>query len=73
MAIANLNYNGNHSNPSLLIGYNEERTITNVTFKNLTVNGLLISNTMKKPTWYLVSDFVPMFSNEHVLYLSFID
>jgi hypothetical protein len=71
ITINNLSYNGNHSNPSLMLGYDAERTISNIVFKNLTVNGLLISDTMKKPTWYQTSDFVPMYKNEHVVNLTF--
>jgi hypothetical protein len=68
----NLSYHGTHANPSILVGYDETRTITDVTFENLVVNGKLISDTMQKPTWYKAADFVPMYANEHVLNLKFL-
>ncbi|KAK9489021.1 pectin lyase fold/virulence factor [Lipomyces doorenjongii] len=71
VTIKDLVYNGTHANPSILVGYDEERTISNVQFINLTVNGLQIADTMRKPTWYLASDFVPLYANEHVLNLTF--
>jgi hypothetical protein len=73
VTINNLSYNGNHSNPWIFVGYDEKRVISNITFKNLNVNGNLISDTMKKPAWYRSSDFIPMFCNEHVLNLTFIN
>jgi hypothetical protein len=71
VVIKDLVYNGHHANPSQFLGYNEDRLITNVTFVNLTVNGLKISDTMRKPTWYNTADFVPLFANEHVYNLTF--
>lgn len=71
VVIKDLVYNGSHANPSQFLGYDENRLITNVTFVNLTVNGLKISDTMRKPTWYYTADFVPLFANEHVYNLTF--
>jgi len=70
--IKNLTYNGTHANPSIFVGYDETRTISNVTFENLVINGLLIADTMQKASWYLTSDFVPMYQNEHVIGLTFL-
>ncbi|KAI1380193.1 putative transmembrane protein [Hypoxylon crocopeplum] len=72
ITIRNLNYNGNHSTPSILTGYDETRRIEFITFQNLTVNGQHIYDAMQKPSWYLTSDFVPMFANEHVTNLTFL-
>jgi len=68
----NLSYNGTHANPSILVGYDDTRTIKDVTFENLVINGKLIADTMQKPTWYVTSDFVPMYANEHVINLRFL-
>lgn len=71
VTINNLKYTGTNALTSIFVGYNENRTISGVTFQNLTINGQTISSGMKKPGWYLPSDFVPMFANEHVLNLTF--
>ncbi|KAF2652499.1 glycoside hydrolase family 28 protein [Lophiostoma macrostomum CBS 122681] len=72
VTIRNMVYNGNHSNLNVLVGYDEERTISFVQFINLTVNGEVIYDTMPKPKWYSTSDFVPMYANEHVKNLTFV-
>ncbi|KAH8815528.1 endo-polygalacturonase [Xylogone sp. PMI_703] len=69
--IKDLTYSGTNANPSLLLGYDADHTISNVTFENLSINGQFIYDTMRKPTWYYTADFVPMFANEHVLNLTF--
>ncbi|GFF50723.1 hypothetical protein IFM58399_08883 [Aspergillus lentulus] len=69
--IKGLQYNGTNANPSMMLGYDEQRNITNVTFEDLVVNGKKIYDGMKKPTWYYTADFVPMFANEHVHNLTF--
>lgn len=71
ITIRDMTYIGNHSNPSLILGYDEERIIEFVTFENLTINGLYIADDMQKPSWYLTSDTVPMYVNEHVTNLTF--
>ncbi|KIM93159.1 glycoside hydrolase family 28 protein [Oidiodendron maius Zn] len=71
IVVKDLTYTGTHANPSLILGYDETHLIHNVTFDNLTVNGLQISSSMEKPSWYLTSDYVPMFANEHVTNLTF--
>ncbi|KAJ4322146.1 hypothetical protein N0V84_004981 [Fusarium piperis] len=69
--VRNLSYNGKNAGTSIFTGYNEERTISNVTFENLVVNGQTISDTMRKPGWYLTTDFIPLYANEHVKGLTF--
>ena len=71
VTIKNLNYTGTNAKPAIFVGYDEARTISNVTFENLVINGVQISDTMKKPGWYLTSDYVPMYQNEHVINLRF--
>lgn len=69
--IRNLTYTGTHSEMSHFVGYNETRTISNVTIEGLVINGKGIYDTMQKPSWYLTTDFIPAFANEHVLNLTF--
>jgi hypothetical protein len=71
VTIKNLNYTGTNAKPAIFVGYDETRTISNVTFVNLVINGEQISDTMPKPSWYLTSDYVPMYQNEHVINLLF--
>lgn len=59
-------------NPSVILGYDQSRGIENVTFENLRVGEKEIHETMDKPRWYMVSDFVPLFVNEHVKGVNFI-
>ncbi|KAH7247159.1 pectin lyase fold/virulence factor [Fusarium solani] len=71
VVIRNLNYNGEGSITSLFSGYDAERTISNVTFYKLTVNGQVITDSMKRPGWYLTTDFIPLHVNDHVHNLTF--
>lgn len=59
--VRNLSYKGTHANMAIFVGYDETRTISNVTFQNLTVNGLTIYDAMRKPGWYKTTDFIPAF------------
>lgn len=60
-------YNGDRSNLSLIIGYDEERKIKGITFDNLMINGEHIYDKMPgKPAWYKTSDMCNMFIGEHV-------
>ncbi|KAL5355579.1 pectin lyase-like protein [Aspergillus floccosus] len=65
------NHNSGTINPSQLLGYDETRRIENVTFENLRIGDRVIHDNMEKPRWYLVSDFVPLFVNEHVENIKF--
>jgi hypothetical protein len=71
VTIKNMVYNGTHANPSILEGYDSDRSINFITFENLVINGKQIADTMKKPTWYETSNFVPMFANDHTNNLTF--
>ncbi|WP_281225895.1 glycosyl hydrolase family 28 protein [Flavobacterium aquiphilum] len=68
----NINYNGKNANLSIIAGYDEQRKIKNVTFENLMINGILISDEMKgKPKWYKTADMARFFVGEHVEGVSF--
>jgi len=71
--IKNLSYGGSNAETAMMLGYNETAGIKDVTFQNLAVNGTVIADTMKKPRWFVTSDFVPMHVNEHVSNLRFLD
>ncbi|CAG8930074.1 unnamed protein product [Penicillium salamii] len=58
-------------NPSMILGYDQARQIENVTFENLKIDHLVVHDQMDKPAWYMVSDFVPLFANEHVKNIKF--
>lgn len=58
-------------NPSQVLGYNSTRNIQNVTFENLKVGGELVYEGMAMPRWFLISDYVPLFANEHALNVTF--
>lgn len=49
VTIKNLSYNGTHANPPILVGHDEDRNTTGVTFENLAVNSKQISDSMQKP------------------------
>ncbi|MDW4908835.1 glycosyl hydrolase family 28 protein [Streptomyces sp. ADMS] len=71
--IKNLTYNGTHANPSVMVGYDADHAIRNVTFQNLVINGRFIGNGMKKPGWYKFTDMMPAYANEHVLDTRFLN
>lgn len=66
VTIRNLSYNGDNANTAIMVGYDEDRMIEHVTFQNLTINGKAIYDAMQKPSWYLTTDFIPAYANEHV-------
>lgn len=70
--VKNLTYTGTHANPSLLLGYDADHAIKNVTFENLVINGRVIADSMQKPKWYQTTDAIQWFANEHVLNLRFL-
>ena len=60
-------YNGDRSELSMIIGYDETRKVKGVTFDNLVINGEHIYDKMPgKPGWYKTADMLPMFIGEHV-------
>ncbi|TLS48085.1 endo-polygalacturonase [Streptomyces montanus] len=71
--IRNLKYTGTHANPSVMVGYDADHAIKDVTFQNLVINGKFIGNGMKKPGWYKFTDMMPAYANEHVLNTRFLN
>ncbi|KAH6616385.1 glycoside hydrolase family 28 protein [Boeremia exigua] len=52
--------------PSQIAGYDAGRKVENVKIENLKIGGQYVHDGMAKPRWYMVTDFVPLFANEHV-------
>ena len=60
-------YNGKNAEVSIILGYNEERKVKNITFDNLVINGKKIYDDMPdKPKWYKTGDMGRIFIGEHV-------
>lgn len=59
-------------NAAMILGYDTARRVKDVVFENLSVDGRIIHENMDKPRWYMVSDMVPVFINEHVEGVKFI-
>lgn len=72
VVIRNLNYTGTNAGTSIFTGYDGEHLISNITFQNLTINGQSVNDKMRKPSWYLTTDFVPIYANEHVKNMTFL-
>ncbi|MFJ8542320.1 glycosyl hydrolase family 28 protein [Streptomyces sp. NPDC093586] len=70
--VKDLSYTGKPLATCMLLGYDADHPVKNVTFENLVVNGTVVADSMKKPAWYLTTDFVPMHVNEHVTNLRFL-
>jgi hypothetical protein len=70
--IKDLTYTGTNAEISMLIGLDADHLIKDVTFENLVINGRVIRDSGGKPAWYLASDGVPMFVNDHVRNLRFL-
>lgn len=69
----NVDFNGRHSNISVITGYDNERNIKNIVFENLKINGLNISDNMPdKPGYYKTGDMANILIGEHVEGISFI-
>lgn len=61
-----ISYNGAGDELSMIIGYDPERTVSDITFENLRINGVHIHDDMpEKPKWYKTSDFARIFVGEH--------
>ncbi|RBA14396.1 hypothetical protein FPRO05_03188 [Fusarium proliferatum] len=69
--LRDLKYTGTKASMSIFVGYDEDRTISSVTFENLVINGKAISDNMRKPGWYLTTDFIPAYANEHAHNMTF--
>lgn len=70
--VKDLSYTGKPLATCIMLGYDADHPVKDVTFENLVINGTVIADTMRKPTWYLTTDNIPMHANEHVLNLKFL-
>lgn len=62
-----ITYNGDRSEMSIIAGYDDTRKVTGITFDNLVINGVRISDDMEgKPKWYKTGDMARIFIGEHV-------
>jgi hypothetical protein len=69
----NIDYNGYHSNISVITGYDNERRVKNVVFENLKINGVIIADDMPgKPGYYKTGDMAKILIGEHVDGIRFI-
>lgn len=60
-------YNGNRAEVSFIIGYDPMRRVSGITFDNLVINGVRISDDMPgKPKWYKTGDMARIFIGERV-------
>lgn len=65
--LKNITYTGKHAELSVIAGYDDARMVKDVTFDNLVINGVHISDDMpQKPKWYEASDMARFFVGEHV-------
>lgn len=71
VTIRGLKYNGTRANMGVVAGYNETRGIEFVDFQGLNINGQHIWDGMRKPSWYLTSDSVPLYVGSHVKNFTF--
>jgi len=69
----NIDFNGRHSNISVIAGYDNDRKIKNIVFENLKINGVSIADDMPgKPSYYKTGDMANILVGEHVDGISFI-
>ncbi len=69
----NISYTGTNANMSVITGYDEMRTIRNVVFEDLMMNGKLIwDRTPDKPAWFKTGDLANIFIGEHVNNITFV-
>lgn len=67
-----ITYNGSNAEPSFIAGYDESHQVKNITFENLTINGVQIYDDMpNKPGYYKTSDIARIFVGEHVEHIVF--
>ncbi len=72
ISFTRLFYNGKTPNPSLIMGYDQERMVRNISFKDLRINGRKIYDQMPgKPGYYLTTDMANIFVGENVENLTF--
>lgn len=67
-----ITYTGDRAEVSIIEGYNEERKVKNIRFKNLKINGKVISDDMpEKPKWYHTGDMARIYVGPHVENVTF--
>ena len=67
-----ITYTGDRAEISVIEGYNEDRKVKNIRFKNLRINGKLISDDMPdKPKWYHTGDMARIYVGPHVENVTF--
>ena len=67
-----VSYNGDNAEMSVICGYDESRTVSDVTFDNLRINGVHIYDDMpEKPKWYKPGDFARIYVGEHAHNITF--
>jgi len=60
-------YNGKNAELSMIAGYDSTRKVKHITFDNLVINGIKITDDMPgKPAWYKTGDMGRIFIGEHV-------
>lgn len=68
----NIRYYGTQPNLSIINGYDDERTVKNVTIEGLKINGRTIYDSMPgKLGWHATSDYIPAYVGNHVQNLNF--
>ncbi len=68
----NVSYTGTRAEQSVICGYDEMRKVKNVTFENLTINGVVIADDMKKPGYFKTSDMARFFVGNYVEGIKFV-
>ena len=67
-----ITYSGDNAEPSMIIGYSEDRKVKDIRFENLKINGQVISDDMpEKPDFYKTGDLSRVFVGEHVENVTF--
>ena len=70
----NIRYHGDQPYMSLILGYNEERTVKNVCFERLKINGRSIYDDMPgKLKWYKTADMAKIYMNDLVTGVKFLN
>lgn len=72
VTLHNVRYNGPKPDMALILGYTPERTVQNVRFEGLRINGKAIHDAMPgKPAWYKTADMMNLYHNDLVRNLTF--
>lgn len=67
MLFRDVTYTGRNASTSIICGYDDNRQVAGLTFENLTVNGVKITDDMAgKPKWYKSGDMCDIYIGNHV-------